>query len=293
MGILAQNPETADMGAQLGFQKMFAPAAEGPKQTSAMQEYEIAKGQGFEGTFLDYQKALAEARRPQTNVNVNSGQAAPPRYLTGTAAGLQPNWRFDTQTGIAEPIPGGPAAAEAAALAEKADTRQGMKETQAAIVTDDIGKALTEIEASPTAVTGLMGSALAIVPGTPAFDLNQRLMTIGANIGFDKLQAMREASPTGGALGSVSDFENRQLQATYGALAQSQSAEQLAENLRRLHNVYNDIVHGPGNGPPRFNLQTGRIEAAPSAPAPAPSAMPAPTAPGGLPAPPPGFEIVR
>ena len=51
------------------------------------------------------------------------------------------------------------------------------------------------------------GSFLKSIPQTDALALNKSLETIKANIGFDKLQAMREASPTGGALGQVSNQE--------------------------------------------------------------------------------------
>jgi hypothetical protein len=60
---------------------------------------------------------------------------------------------------------------------------------------------------------------------------------------------MRASSPTGGALGQVTDFENRLLQATIGNLEQSQSKDQLLYNLRRVKDTYLDIVHGPGNRP--------------------------------------------
>ena len=46
-----------------------------------------------------------------------------------------------------------------------------------------------------------------MVPGTEAQATAAKLDTIKANIGFDKLQKMRDASPTGGALGQVSERE--------------------------------------------------------------------------------------
>jgi len=82
--------------------------------------------------------------------------------------------------------------------------------------------------------TGLMGQKLSGVGGTEAHDLQQTLATIRANVGFDKLQEMRANSPTGGALGQVSDNENRLLQAVWGSVEQSQSAAQLKRNLERL-----------------------------------------------------------
>lgn len=50
--------------------------AAGPEQTATMREYEAARGQGFSGTFLEYQTAIAEAKRPQTSVSVGAGESA-------------------------------------------------------------------------------------------------------------------------------------------------------------------------------------------------------------------------
>ena len=97
--------------------------------------------------------------------------------------------------------------------------------------------------------TGLFGSLLSKVGGTEANNLRSQLATIKSNIGFDKLQSMREASPTGGALGNVSEKENEYLQSVLGNVEQSQSPEQLKRNLMRLREAYLDIVHGIGNRP--------------------------------------------
>lgn len=101
-------------------------------------------------------------------------------------------------------------------------------------VTNTIDKA---IEESGFWNTGLM-SASSLIPGTPASNLSARLSTIEANLAFDKLQAMRDASPTGGALGQVSERELALLQATWQSVAQSQTEEQLDENLRELKRLY-------------------------------------------------------
>ena len=92
--------------------------------------------------------------------------------------------------------------------------------------------------------TGLLGSMTKKIPGTGAYDLSATVDTIKANIGFDKLQAMRDASPTGGALGQVSEMENRLLQATLGNLETSQSPSQFKENLDLVKSQINRIVNG-------------------------------------------------
>ena len=101
--------------------------------------------------------------------------------------------------------------------------------------TDLVSKTIDEATAQADAyTTGPAGWALRNIPGTDAYSLSQKLTTIKANLGFDKLQAMRDASPTGGALGQVSEMENRLLQSVWGSVEQSQSPAELRKNLGRV-----------------------------------------------------------
>jgi hypothetical protein len=79
--------------------------------------------------------------------------------------------------------------------------------------------------------TAWPGTILKHVPYTDANKLHNLLLTIKANIGFDRLSEMRANSPTGGALGQVSELENLLLQATQGSLDQNQSPEELKKTL--------------------------------------------------------------
>lgn len=89
--------------------------------------------------------------------------------------------------------------------------------------------------------TGYGNWALSGLPNTDARALNNDLETIKANIGFDTLQNMRANSPTGGALGNVSDTENKLLQAVNGALDPLQ-AEKLKENLQSIKELYPQVL---------------------------------------------------
>jgi len=53
---------------------------------------------------------------------------------------------------------------------------------------------------------------------------------------------MRDESPTGGALGQVSELELITLQATLGSLDLNQSEEQLINNLERLTVIYTNML---------------------------------------------------
>lgn len=153
----------------------------------------------------------------------------------------------ETKAWSMSPIPGGPAAAEAEEAQDAKKAKQALSEKYANVVVEDIDRAVKTIEKAPWFTTGLFGDWLKGVAGTPAHKLSKFLDTVKANAGFDRLQEMRDASPTGGALGQVSNLELGLLQAAIGSLEQSQSAEDLTYNLRRVQDIYNDIIHGPGN----------------------------------------------
>jgi len=93
-----------------------------------------------------------------------------------------------------------------------------------------------------TQTTGFFGNIMQSIPGTPAHDTAASINTIEAAIGFDRLQAMRDASPTGGALGQVSEMELRQLNASLGSLRQSSGREQFAANLAQVKRHYMSTV---------------------------------------------------
>lgn len=114
------------------------------------------------------------------------------------------------------------------------------------VVNDAIDRGLPMID---NFTAGLGGTMLSKIPGTAATDLTKLIDSVKANAGFDKLQAMREASPTGGALGQVSDKEIRFLQSVFGSLDQDQSPKQLKYNLELFRYVYNSMIHGEGNHP--------------------------------------------
>ena len=85
---------------------------------------------------------------------------------------------------------------------------------------------------------GLGGSIMRNLAGSEAVDLEENLLTIKANIGFNELTQMRKDSPTGGALGQVSDMENKALQAARASLEQRQSPAQLRKNIATIEDSY-------------------------------------------------------
>lgn len=86
--------------------------------------------------------------------------------------------------------------------------------------------------------TGFIGGVMSGVGGTKAKDLAATLDQIKANIGFDTLAQMRANSPTGGALGSITENELRMLQSVVASLDQSQSQDQFLDNLNKTERQY-------------------------------------------------------
>jgi hypothetical protein len=82
-----------------------------------------------------------------------------------------------------------------------------------------------------------LGSLTSAVPSTPAANLRATLDTIQADAAFGALQQMRDNSPTGGALGAVSEKELALLMSAQAALSQSQDAKQLKDNLIRYRDI--------------------------------------------------------
>ena len=116
---------------------------------------------------------------------------------------------------------------------QKARTALANLELKDEFINRGIDRAISKIESGVIPKTGIFSIAN-VVPGTPAYDLAEVLKTIRANMGFEELQAMRDSSPTGSALGQVTDMEETLLQAARGSLAQGQQGEELLFNLLSL-----------------------------------------------------------
>jgi len=159
-------------------------------------------------------------------------------------------------------IPGSEAALKQEAAKKKLETLDEKKElteervkSSTETVLDEISRAEKLINENPFLTTGVVGKTLkdlgsleniASIFGkkdlNPATDLKNLLDTVKSNIGFDRLDAMRKESPTGGALGQVAVKELDFLQASLGSLKQEQSSRQLLENLKRLGERYESLI---------------------------------------------------
>lgn len=86
--------------------------------------------------------------------------------------------------------------------------------------------------------TGAVGQVIGKVGGTDAYAMRRAIDTIIANVGFDRLQRMRDESKTGGALGQIAVRELELLQQTIASLDPNLDAKTLKTNLKRVKDQY-------------------------------------------------------
>jgi hypothetical protein len=157
----------------------------------------------------------------------------------------------NTPDGNMEPIPGGPADQKVTA-AFRDDT------TQLAGSTDGLNRlaVVANTVLNHPGLSGIVGlqGKIPNFPGGDAADAAAQLETLKSQIGFGVLQAMRDASKTGGALGAVSDAEGKRLEANLAALSPTQSLDQFKASLTQVI----DYAEGAkGRLRDAFNLKHG------------------------------------
>ena len=202
------------------------------------------------GAIDDYN---ASRRSPGTTVNVGDGPKLP-KPPSGWSYMYNPdNTPILDESGVPKlaPITGGPEDPEVKAKADakyarvqeenKANTRKAMT-TQLGVIEgllEKEGKGLLSV--SPTSsVSGASGLLYSKIPGTPAHDFAASLDTVKANIGFDRLQRMREASKTGAAVGQLSNRELGLLTETLAPTRQGMSPARLKEALKVIRKMYSN-----------------------------------------------------
>jgi hypothetical protein len=219
-----------------------------PKLTDDQREYNMAVEQGYKGTIVDYQQDLRKSGATNVSVGPNGEEYGDPGAGLVWQRGADGKVALDERGApIAIPFQGGKAYADMMKAEAAGAAKDENKETKAGIVVEDVDRALALIKKDPFWTTGIMGQWLSNLGGTPATDVKRLTETVKANAGFNELQAMRDSSPSGAALGAITERELLFLQSVIGSLEQDQRSDQLIFNLDRVKRAFLDIVHGPGN----------------------------------------------
>jgi len=146
------------------------------------------------------------------------------------------------------PISGSEAAIEEEER-QKALREKGQLETQKRTgISISVNQVLDAIEndKSILGTTGVLGKFAAdYTPSQSARNVKNLLKSVQSNVAFNRLQEMRDASKTGGALGNVSNVELGLLMAAHGAIQQDLSPELLTKNLKRIDEIMGMVEQDP------------------------------------------------
>lgn len=225
-----------------GFTEMANPAAGKPLTTIGKLKADLGAGYIDQGT---YDAAIAkEVARNGINMSVGpDGSVSFSQGDMGSSVGMKPGTVPQGYSAVADPsapggyrmvpTPGGPADKENKDASKKLSLAQSSLAAKSKIVDGGIDKAISLIEQNGRMVAGF-GATLSHVPESRARDLSNILQTIKANLGFEELQSMRDSSPTGGALGQVTERELAFLQAIQGTIDQAASPESLVQVLKEI-----------------------------------------------------------
>lgn len=211
-----------------------------PRDTppSTIQEYEYAARQGYQGSLQQYIMDRQRAGAASQVVQVGSGRIGtiPPGYEAIE----------DPTTGAIrfQEIPGGPAEKERMREQQAEQFKQQNLERAGGTVVQDIGRVLNILQEAGPLATGRGAIIGRLDPVSQASQIEDLVASVRGNIGVDQLQQMRNASPTGGALGNVTERQLEGLQGLLGSLKVTGDRKILEDNLKRISNIYMDTIHG-------------------------------------------------
>jgi hypothetical protein len=184
--------------------------------------------------FTDLGMKAADRAQRETTIRGQDIQAATTRR--GQDLGRIPVGYRMTTEGTLEAMPGGPTTTNLSPKEMQAREAKYPVATQAVNTfeakTDQLAKDLITLRNHPglSSITGIVaGRAPAVTSqGREAQALYDKIVARG---GFKELQDMRAASPTGGALGNVSNQEGTQLRQSFAAIDRRQDAPSIQKAI--------------------------------------------------------------
>ena len=171
----------------------------------------------------------------QANLAINQEKARREQTMGTIPAG----YRLAPDGQSLEAIPGGPTNVPLAPKELQAREAKFPQATTALktfdATSDNLIKDLERLKKHPglSNITGVIAGRTPSLTtqGREAQALYDKILARG---GFQELQALRQSSPTGGALGNVSNQENQSLRQAFGALDRTQDASSIRSEIDRL-----------------------------------------------------------
>ena len=182
------------------------------------------------------QMTISAAQQQTADITKRGQDITAATTRRGQDIGRIPVGYRQTDTGAIEPIPGGPTTTTLSPKEIQAREAKFPKATLAVKTfeakTTELEKDLLALRNHPglSSITGILaGRAPGITSeGRAAQALYDKILSRG---GFKELQDMRAASPTGGALGNVSNQEGTQLRQSFAAIDRVQDAKDVQKGI--------------------------------------------------------------
>jgi hypothetical protein len=215
-----------------GFKGSFTEFLDQQKETEMEREWRRAKAEGYKGSFLDWKKANKQA----TNISVNNPAAITPVTIVdpnNPDRAIVVNGRDGRVIGQAIKEPSG----VQLSAKEKQNREAKYPQATAAVKTyetksEQLAKDLETLANHP-GLDGISGAIYGRLPsGTrDSMAAQEKYNAIVARGGFTELADMRASSPTGGALGNVSNQEGQYLRDAFASIGRTQSRDDLKAAL--------------------------------------------------------------
>lgn len=185
-----------------------------PAKPGSVQEYEYGMANP---DYNAWRLAGKKAGAPSVSTTVNTGDQPDARPMADKPEkGYQRRWDEAKRTWVDEPIPGGSADSEAQAAEDKKENRKQMATASGDVVVTSASRAREA--ARKRAATGVFGAAASYNPGSQNAEIYRQVEVLQSMAAAENINAMRQASPTGGALGNASDADIKLLKFKSGVL---------------------------------------------------------------------------
>lgn len=209
------------------------------KDTADIQEYRLAQSQGYKGTFEAWQQ-LGKRKTEFGTIPVGY------QLVEGVTPDGQPTYQM-------VPVEGSPAYIEEQERRRKQTQKGEGGDVMATNVLQTAGRARNLTSGWTTGY----GQLLAGLPATDARELKAEVDALQAIASSENLNRMRQESPTGGALGNVSDADIKLLKDKSGALDPMSKPEVFAKQLDEYELLLLQTIHGTEAGTKLFNQTRG------------------------------------
>jgi hypothetical protein len=209
------------------------------KETADIQEYRLAQSQGYKGTFEAWQQ-LGKKKTEFGTIPVGY------QLVEGVTPDGQPTYQM-------VPVEGSPAYIEEQERRRKQAKKGEGGDVMATNVLQTAGRARN----LTSGWTVGYGQLLAGLPATDARELKAEVDALQAIASSENLNRMRQESPTGGALGNVSDADIKLLKDKSGALDPMSKPEVFAKQLDEYELLLLQTIHGTEAGTKLFGQTRG------------------------------------